>query len=463
MSDSPAPPDPGPAMVRPGGHSPRQLLTAVSGSLVMSLAGLGIGFASSVVLARVLAPAAFGAYSYAFSLVTLLALLPQMGIPTLLIRETARAEAEQAWPRMRGLWRWATRSILATSLATAVVVAVVIFLDGSVAGAKEKALLIRLLLSPLISLATARSAALIGLHKVVLAQLPDTVVRPLLLMAFVMAAWWMGGSLDAGRAMLLHAAAAALALCLGVTLLMRARPATMRDASPDMTNASAWRRATWTLGLVSGLQIFSGELGVVLVGMLRSEAETGAYKVAVTAAALGRIGYGAIAVALGPAIARLYSRGERDQVQKVLGAAAWGSTLVTLPFLVVVLAGGRPLVAFLYGDAYSDATAPLVILALAQALTSYFGLAATTLGMTGHERDCVKWLLLSSAVNCAISIAFVPAYGIVAGAIAQLLATAVWNAGFWWTVRVHTGLDTRFRASRALGAGQILRLLREKT
>src|SRR5690606_22963194 len=126
---------------------------------------LGSTMATSVVLARALGPSAFGTYAYVFAIVTLLALPSQVGIPTLLVRETAKAQAEEAWPRLKGLWAWATRTIVLTSAGLAIVAGVVVVLRGDRMGHDLRWTLVAgLILVPLIALGNARGAALNGLR-----------------------------------------------------------------------------------------------------------------------------------------------------------------------------------------------------------------------------------------------------------------------------------------------------------
>jgi O-antigen/teichoic acid export membrane protein len=439
------------------------LVKQTGGTLLLRIAGLAVAFVGSVVLARILAPDAYGAYAYALSIVTLLALLPQVGIPILLIRETSRYWANGELARLRGLWSWSTRSILLISLTTAVLAGGLVLLlndDLAASGPSTHALLAGLLLSPLLALSAARSAAMIGLQRILAAQLPDVLLRPILLMLFVLAAWWMGRSVGALDSMLLHVLAAALALAVGVVLLLRARPAQIREFDADHSGAQAWRRSSWMLGLVTGLQLISGEISIILVGLFRPEADAGVYKIALTVAALGGLGISTFAQVLSPYIAQLSANKADGRLQRVLAAGAWGSFMLTAPFLLLVVIAGRWFVKTVYGAPYAEAGAPLVVLAAAQLVTAYFGMTATTLSMTGHERSCVSWLALAALFNVVLCVLMLPAFGVMAAAFAQLGSAIIWNAGFLYVVRKKTGLDTRFSLRSDVRPREIWALVR---
>ena len=73
----------------------------------------------AVFLARLLGPAGYGVYAFAFSLITVLAIPSQLGLPQLVVRETARSQVNGDWGLMRGLWRWSSLSVWLFSFAVA--------------------------------------------------------------------------------------------------------------------------------------------------------------------------------------------------------------------------------------------------------------------------------------------------------------------------------------------------------
>src|SRR5512142_1401779 len=65
------------------------------GSMALKLANAGFTFVSAVLLARLMGPSEYGVYSYVYALVTLLSVPSEFGLPTLVIRETARGMASE--------------------------------------------------------------------------------------------------------------------------------------------------------------------------------------------------------------------------------------------------------------------------------------------------------------------------------------------------------------------------------
>ena len=425
----------------------RQLLTSAGCTLGVRVAAILASMAAAIVLARAMGPGAFGTYAYVFAISSLLAAPAQLGIPALVTRETARSHALEAWPEMKGLWRWAYRSILAMSMTLAACGLLYVVLDRGEGDAQRAwTLAAGFLLVPLIALSSARGAALSGLRFVARGQFPDGVMRPLLLILFVGTAWMLGGSISAPSAMAWHVLAAAISLVAGTVMLLKMRPDALPAAVADTARAAEWWRAALPLALVTGLQALNEQVGLVVLGYYRPDEEAGLYKVATSAAALTLLGMQATALVAAPHIARLHALGERDRLQRLLALGALAGVAMTVPVVLVLSFGGRLVITALFGGAYVGALQPLLILCAAQAVNAAFGLNAVLLAMTGMERDAVSWLALAAGGNVVLCVVLVPGMGAAGSAYAQFASMLVWNIAFWAMARTRLGLDTSIAA-----------------
>ena len=86
-------------------------------SLAIKLLSTAMALVLASVLARLSGPEGFGIYSFVLALVTILAIPAQLGLPNLMVRETAKAQAAERWDTMKGLWRWSNLLALAISMA----------------------------------------------------------------------------------------------------------------------------------------------------------------------------------------------------------------------------------------------------------------------------------------------------------------------------------------------------------
>lgn len=409
----------------------QSLLRAARGSVLLRVGYLILTLGTSVVLARTLGPDGYGVYAFVLAAITVMAVPAQAGMPALLVRETAKAHALENWAVMKGVWHWVTRAILTTSALLAVLALITVWTMADHIGPTMLATIYTgLVLLPLLALGDARGGALRGLRLIVRSQVPDSIVRPALLLVLVGGTWRLTGELTAPVAMAWHVVAAAIAFVLGVVILWRARPLELATVKPDMAASTEWRRAILPLALIPSIQMISAQAGIIVLGFYRPEADVGIYKVAASAGVLAAFGLQISNVVIQPHIARLYAAHDTVLLQRLATAGALGSALLTVPVFIVFAAGGERLLGLLYGEAFTAAWVPLMILASGQVINAAFGSVGLLLSMTGHERDSVRWLSIAAAFNVSASLILIPAFGIIGAAVANASSVVIWNVGF---------------------------------
>ena len=80
--------------------------------IVVRVIGTFLTFILSIVLARTLGAAGYGIYSFALSIIMILSIPIQSGLPTLAVRETAKALAINNYPLIRVIASWSNRLTL---------------------------------------------------------------------------------------------------------------------------------------------------------------------------------------------------------------------------------------------------------------------------------------------------------------------------------------------------------------
>ena len=178
------------------------VLGGAFGSLAIRFFIAGIGFATSIVLARLLGPSGLGAYVYATTIVGLLVIPATLGLPQLLIRETSRYDSENAPNKMHGLFKWAFLVSVPFACVLAGVAALVTWqLSPLITPDLTTIFLIAFLLVPIASIAKLSGAALQGLHHVLLGQIPSVVLNPTLFFALIVTAYlFFGPPMNSGSA-----------------------------------------------------------------------------------------------------------------------------------------------------------------------------------------------------------------------------------------------------------------------
>lgn len=404
-----------------------QLLRGGAAGLAVRVMAILAGLLSSIVLARVLGPEQYGIYAFVFAIASLLALPVQMGLPTLIVRETAKSVALGDWPLLRGIWTWASQAILLGSVV--IVGGGVIWLvafGGSIRPERYEALIWGLLLVPLLAFGAAREAALRGLKHVFLGGFPDQVLRPLLLALFVGAAYALySQTLTASIALAFSSIAAMLSFALGTALLLRARPAELKACTEKRIEHREWLRSLAPLSIIVGLQIVNQNTDLLLLGILQDDVQVGLYRIALSIGTLGVFGLMTFYLVAQPYIVAAYSRNNKQQLQSIARAIATVSLITSLMIAVVIWTSGEVIISLLYGAEYREAYIPLSFLIVGSVLHATFGMAGGVLTMTGQERLVLRVSAFSATLNIIGNLLLIPSFGMTGAAIATAGSLAV--------------------------------------
>ncbi|MDB5516266.1 MAG: polysaccharide biosynthesis protein [Tardiphaga sp.] len=408
------------------------------GSFGLRTLGLLLGFAANVLLARVLGPTEFGAYTLAFTIVTVLAVPLHDGTANLLMREVARDVADARWENLRGALLASNGFVLIGAVAALVLAAPVILLHippgDRVLWWSAVALL------PFFSLANLRGAALLGLGRSVWAQIPDQIVRPgALSLGLAATALVFHRKLGAGGAMMVHLAAAGCAFAVGTSLMISALPEDVRRAAPKY-RMRAWMRSLPPLSLLSGVQVMNGSLAVLLLDRFATKSEISSFRIAFLGSSLLGIGMAVGAQILAPQIAELKIRGTPGQLQRRVRTVIRIMLGTALPPAVGILIFIHPLIHLIFGDQYIGAQLPIDVLILGQLITASTGAAGILLLMTGHENAILRTIIGATLINALLGFALVPAMGALGAAIASTVAMAASSLGMVWQAKKLTGI-----------------------
>ncbi|MEP1201240.1 flippase [Tateyamaria sp.] len=425
--------------------SKKQILNVVSSSLLVRVLSVLAGLASTVALARVLGPSEYGIYAFALATLAILAVPVQVGLPTLVLRVTAQANASEEWSVLRGIWTWAT---LMTSAGTLVVIGLVLtwlaIAGDKLTDEERQVILIGLPLVPLFAAERVRAAALRGLKHIWASGFPGGIFRPVLLAFLVLGTAAIAGkqSVTAVVALILAGIAAAAAFGLGALLILKLRPSGMNEFSSRQFKHREWLRSIGPLSLIAGLQILMQNFDFLMLGLMRGNDEVGQYRIAVSVASLAIFNLTVINFVVQPYFAEAHARNEQQRLQRIAGASAmvaFGSTAVILP---LVWFAGEWGLTWIFGAGYVEAFIPLIILMLGQSVSAYFGSVGNLLTMGGYERRNLRTAAIATVANIALNGALIPIYGTTGAAIATGSSIGVLNLLLWLEARKILRIDS---------------------
>lgn len=417
-------------------------------------AAIGCSLIVSIAVARVLGPAEFGIYAFAFALVGVIGLPVQMGLPTLIVRETARSDSTADLALMKGSWVWSTRLVLFSGVVCMLVsMTALLAWPSLMSEGRRSAVLWALPLVPLLALSAIRGAALRGLRKTVSGLLPDQILRPIIFSSAIFLAWrWTAVETSATSALAIHSAVAFVTFIIGTMILLKMRPCGMQEVAAKL-DRPRWWKALGPLALISGMHLMLQSTDILMLAYFRSDSEVGLYRVAATGGTLGAFGLTAVNLLFQPYFARAFARNEVDNMQKLASVAAAVCLVATLPVIGIFGLWGADIIKFVFGPAFMGAALALLIVAIGKAACALFGAGETILAMTGHERSAAKFLLGSVVVNAVLNIVFIPPYGIHGAAASSAISVTLWAFLFWQHAKSAMGVDTSILSVSRLWRG----------
>lgn len=410
------------------------------GTLGLRILSGVLAFAAALLLARLLGAARYGAYAWAIAWVTVLSIAGKLGMDRLLVRDIAVYATAENWPALRGILRRSTQWVIGASLAIAAATAAIVLALGDEPAPLRDALLISLAMLPLVSLVGLYQGGLQGLRQVVLALVPDQLLRPGLFIVLVLTVWLSGGRLGAIPALLLQTSATLAGLLLTWWLFRRALPGGVRGAQPIYASR-AWSTSALSMLVISAVVLIYARLDVIMLGALRGARSAGIYSSAVSAASMVLLPLGAANMALAPMVPRLYAKGRLEALRRNVTLINRAVFLVTLVGSLVlgVLAGT---VLGFFGEQFKVGAPALQILLAAQVLTALASTSVMLLTMTHNEHAAAAWISAAAGLNVLLDLLFIPPWGLVGSSLATLAASALQTFALTWLAWRRLGIDS---------------------
>ncbi len=413
----------------------KRLLKRAAGTLGLRVFYTLLTFVTSVVMARLLGPSGFGTYTYATSWAYLLAIPATLGFDGLVGREVAIYESQSAWNYLRGLLRWANTLVLLSSVAVAVIgSAIAAFWYGEQGDDSQLVLCFFLVMIslPLVGLRNIRRGSMRGLHQIVLGLVPEMLVAPVLLLAFIgIAAVWLQESFTAVWAVGAYTVASGITLVLSTILLARSLPSDVKAVLPSYHRFD-WIVQAWPFVLLESIYVLNARADVLMLGSLNGIEAAGIYAPVNRGAQLIVFILMAFNGPLSPTIASLYADGKKQELQKILIKTARVCLLVSAIATVILLSLGQQYL-LVFGPEFVQGIDSLRILCVGQVLYVLVGLAPMVLSMTGHAQFTAATGLIGAVINIVLNFILIPLYGVNGAAIATtsaMLATGIINT-FW--------------------------------
>ncbi|WP_287963150.1 oligosaccharide flippase family protein [Alcanivorax sp.] len=413
----------------------------MAGTSGLRIFGMLFSFLVGVQLARGMGAEGYGIYGLAMSVLALLSVPVEFGVPQLVTREVASAHVREDWDSLIGVLSWARRNLLVgASLMLLLVPAVLLASGYQLDSPFSLTLLMGLAMLVFTVFGNLYGAALRGLQYIVLGQLVETVARPALHSLLLLALTLVVASMQPAQAMGMGVVATAFSMLSALILLKKHLPEKARLASPAI-KAGGWWSASVPMGLTEGMRVLQGHLMVLLLGVMATSTTVGIYKVAASVALLVSMPLTIFNIAIAPIMARLHAQRDPERMQRLAGWSALGmmsgSFILLLPFLLA----GQPLLGALFGEDFRNSSTVLSIMGCGLILGGSLGPNATLLNMTGHERSVTRASFQALLLLALSGPVLIVIYGLIGAAFAYSASMLFWHWSMWREARRYLSID----------------------
>jgi O-antigen/teichoic acid export membrane protein len=170
-----------------------------------------------------------------------------------------------------------------------------------------------------------------------------------------------------------------------------------------------------------GLLLFNFDL--IYLRAMRGSDVAGLYAAAYTIISFGANVIVAYAHSVMPQLARL--GGEPAERQTTYSRAISRAFLVALPAGVGGLLAATPIIALVFGSAFSGSAGAMQVLLLSLPVAAVREIAVVALIASGGERHLVRVNAITAVANIVLNVVLVPVYGMMGAAVATLLTELV--------------------------------------
>ncbi len=391
------------------------------------VAGALAGFLTQMVLARTLQASALGVFYSVTSLAAVVGLIAAHGYPSIAARFMLRYREQGKEGLVAAFVRQARHdATLYAGIATIAVLAFAL-LWPSLGTEARFALVAAALSIPANASLRLNGTFATTIRRFALAYLPDTCIRPFLLLAGVTLLIALGVTLTASNvALLLTLIFTGLALT-QYALLRKDMPKGEAPTAPRRL-LTVWCREATPLILVALFTYFFADVAILMVTPLLSSADTAAIGLCLKLALL--VGF-AVQVAhqvVVPDLADARARKDHDSIRGVVLRALAFPLAITLAATVIAALWGEYILA-IFGPEFTSAKLPLVILMGCQLVRAIFGPSVPLLTVIGAQKENATLAVAALVVLGLGNLVLAPLYGVLGAAIAVAIATLFWLIG----------------------------------
>ncbi|MCP4834122.1 MAG: hypothetical protein GY895_05095 [Phycisphaera sp.] len=400
--------------------------------------GLLLSVGSTYLLTQLMEPSDFADFSVAITIASLLSMFSLMGLEQVGVRFIVELELEAKKDDLAAFEWWLQWAAFRNAFIAAVVAGIIgslIDVDWMI----RSGLAYQLAAIPFMNLAFACRGRQIGRARPIAGQMPEQIVRPVVIMMIVLAIYeLLGGDVDpigAGIAVLIAS------IIMAIWQLIACR--SLRVRRDKNLDTGKWYRIGLPLMVGQGSFQLMNRADLLLVAIFIGGDSVAAYAVAIRLGSIVRMP--------GLAVQQVYSRdlvlrGDESRgplvSRSARRASLVGGLASLLVFIVMVLL--LPSALEFVGEAYKPGFTPAVILGSAFVLSAFLGPVGHILGLNGGQKLLAIFVLVAAVLNFVAGVVLIPWLGLAGAALATLLGLTAWKTGLILAIHRRMGFLVPF-------------------
>ncbi|MEM9332705.1 MAG: polysaccharide biosynthesis C-terminal domain-containing protein [Pseudomonadota bacterium] len=413
-------------------------------------AGVVIGFAMQLFLARILPVSELGTYFTVMSLALVLSVVCTVGYPMLMPKFVAEAAKSIDPTHLNAFLRrtridWALASVLIVIAAIALV-----FSFSPAPGVLQYGLIIGILTAPFLAALRLNGSLANALKRFALGFIPDLLIRPALFSLIVVALWYFAGFKDVVSILLIH-----LVVTVGLAFwqYMKVRkPVAQVFANSKNENANVLelagtrKRAAYLLIAMLFISVI-GELAILFSSLLLDSGNVAVLAICLKISSICGFGIYAVQQVAARDTADAIVAKDFTALKKLLLRTNLAGLLVALAAILFVFVFGETLLSY-FGQDFIVGYTSLLILMLVNLFAAVAGPTLQIISVIGEEKRSGMIFLASMAGMFVFNLILIPTYGLEGAAVAFLLTALIWPVSLGVLIKQKIGLYPALFAER---------------
>lgn len=397
---------------------------AASIVFLIRVASAAVAYLAQILLARLMGTSEFGIYVYAWTWVIVIGALADFGFGTASQRFIPEYIERKSFGLIWGFVANGRKLAMAFAIGIALLgVIAITLLRPRINYYVVMPLYLSCLAFPLFGLTVIQDGIARSFGWVKLALVPPYIVRPVLLLVTMLAAFAAGLPADATTAMV-AALIATFATLIGQWLVLNRKIAANVPLAAKVYDHKAWLASSIPILLVGGFLTLLLNIDVLVLQEFRPPDEVAVYFAATKTLALISFVHFSITAAVAHKFSQYHVAGNRAQLSAFVREAIRWTFWPSLAATALMLALGKPIL-WLFGPKFVEGYPLMFIIAVGLLARAAVGPVESLLNMLGEQKTCAIVYAAACSVSLTLCLILIPLLGLTGAAISTSAALIV--------------------------------------